>query len=87
MTLFFSGFRKHVPRNQPNLERRWVVYEFLTSRGVMRFVGKVEVACERPSKTPKTPMSGDVRSGQVKKLASATRFARHRKSPTGHLKG
>lgn len=87
MTLFFSKYRKYVDCKNPNLGRRWVVYEFMTVRGVMRFVGKVEAVHERPSKTPKTPISGDVRSGRVKKLASATRLARHYKSHTGYQKG
>lgn len=87
MTLFFSGYRKFVARKQPNLGRRWVVYEFMTVCGVMRFVGKVKVVCARPDKIPKTPMGGDVRPGQIGTLASATQVARQRQSPTGTRKG
>ncbi len=72
MTLFFTKHRKYVGGKNLITERRWVVYEFTTVRGVMRLVGKVKVARARPDKTPKVPMSGDVRPGQIGTLASAT---------------
>ena len=43
MTFYFSSYRTYVARDKHNPRRRWHVYKFRTSRGVITLLREMQV--------------------------------------------